>query len=91
MINLKDIYLKLKEYEGRYSLELPYYERCLIVDAIERLIPVKAIPNKNSLTGKQEYNYWVCPNCNQTFAGMLDYCYHCGQALNWKESIYDNE
>ncbi len=80
MRDLKDIYLEMKKYEGQIEYVL-----------IERLIPAKAMPEINSLTGKKEYNYWVCPNCNQTFAGMFDYCYHCGQALDWKNSVYDKE
>ncbi len=85
MRDLKDVYLKLKEYDGRYSLEMYSYERTLIMDAIKRLLPAKAMPEINSLTGKKEYNYWVCPNCNQIVVGMLDYYYHCGQALDWKD------
>jgi len=92
MRDLKDVYLELKNLNViEESVKLGFYECKLLQDALEKLIPVKAMPDKNNLTDKQEYNYWVCPNCNQTFAGMIDYCYHCGQALNWKGSVYDNE
>lgn len=33
---------------------------------------------------KYSMNY-TCPSCRKDFSGtgIADYCYHCGQALDW--------
>lgn len=53
--------------------------------ALEKQIPKKPIPNeKDNIRLSLCYN---CPECGRTFSGtgIADYCYHCGQALDWSE------
>lgn len=53
--------------------------------ALEKQIPKKPILNeKNHIRFSLCYN---CPECGRTFSGtgIADYCYHCGQALDWND------
>ena len=56
--------------------------RC-IDEALEKQIPKKPIKSE-----RQEIRYTLeydCPTCGRSFTGtgFADYCYHCGQALDW--------
>lgn len=56
--------------------------RC-IDEALEKQIPKKPIKSD-----RQEIRYTLtydCPTCGRQFTGtgFADYCYHCGQALDW--------
>ena len=56
-----------------------------LTKAVERQIPKKPIPNeKYNIRFSLCYN---CPECGRTFSGtgIADYCYHCGQALDWSD------
>ena len=51
--------------------------------AIEKQIPKEPIQNR-----KEHIRYtsvYSCPSCGRGFAGtgIADYCYHCGQMLDW--------
>ena len=55
------------------------------INALEKQIPKKPIP-----TEEQHIRYsmsYVCPLCGHYFSGtgIANYCYHCGQALDWKD------
>ena len=55
----------------------------LAISALEKQIPKKPLKSD-----RQEIGYslnYDCPNCGYKFAGTgsVDYCYHCGQALDW--------
>ena len=53
--------------------------------ALEKQIPKKPIPNeKDNIRFSLCYN---CPECGRTFSGtgVANYCYHCGQALDWSD------
>lgn len=48
----------------------------------------KQIPQKPVRTDTQEIRYtdsYRCPSCGGGFTGtgIADYCYHCGQKLDW--------
>lgn len=48
----------------------------------------KQIPKKPIKMDTQEIRYtdsYRCPSCNGSFTGtgIADYCYHCGQKLEW--------
>lgn len=48
----------------------------------------KQIPQKPVKTDNDGYRYtdtYRCPACGRNFSGtgIADYCYHCGQALEW--------
>ena len=47
--------------------------------------------NSVRLADRQEIRYslaYDCPACGKKFTGtgIADYCYHCGQALDWSDS-----
>ncbi len=55
----------------------------------------KQIPKKPTLFKAQYTRYtmeYKCPSCKRVFIGMEigDYCYHCGQALDW-DVEYENK
>ena len=49
----------------------------------------KQIPKKPSVSEDQPVRYVItykCPDCGGKFTGTVsNYCYHCGQALDWSE------
>lgn len=54
-----------------------------ITKALQKQIPKKPIKDR-----KQEIRYtssYSCPSCGGGFTGtgIADYCYHCGQKLDW--------
>ena len=56
-----------------------------IDEALEKQIPKKPIKSD-----RQEIRYTLtydCPTCGRQFTGtgFADYCYHCGQALDWSD------
>lgn len=58
----------------------------LAISALEKQIPKKPIP-----TEEQNIRYvmnYTCPSCGKHFigTGIANYCYHCGQALDWRET-----
>ena len=55
----------------------------LAISALEKQVPKKPIKDR-----KQEIRYtssYSCPSCGDGFTGtgIADYCYHCGQKLDW--------
>lgn len=69
--------------------EIQQYRKIGTVDecraTVEKQIPKKPIKNR-----KQEIRYtsaYSCPNCGRSFTGtrIAEYCYHCGQKLDWSE------
>nr|DAD83086.1 MAG TPA: hydrogenase/urease nickel incorporation protein [Caudovirales sp. ct1Jx6] len=51
----------------------------------------KQIPQKPTPSEKQHIRYamcFTCPSCGRDFSGtgIADYCYHCGQALDWGDA-----
>lgn len=50
----------------------------------------KQIPKKPEVDQVQEIRFctvYKCPTCGGRFTGKIsDYCYHCGQKLEWEES-----
>lgn len=63
----------------------------LLDAAIKKQIPQKPVPAK-----KQHERYalcYECPSCHGNFAGtgIANYCYHCGQALDWEMEDGTNE
>lgn len=68
-------------------------EECAIA-ALEKQIPkkIEILGSADSVLGMREY---CCPNCGQLMAKLYDfeifvcvkgdYCYNCGQALDWND------
>ena len=76
------------------ALELCKNSRTVIPtnEILEYIIAVlkKQIPKKPVHIGGDGIRYtdlYRCPNCGQGFTGtgIADYCYHCGQKLDWSE------
>ena len=51
-------------------------------------VPMKPIPkNSHSMAGAGD-EWWECPNCGNNEIGccQFDYCYNCGQRLDWNDN-----
>ena len=57
-----------------------------IDEALEKQIAKKPIPTEEQNI-RFAMNY-TCPSCKKHFTGtgIADYCYHCGQALDWSDN-----
>ena len=57
----------------------------LAINALERQIPKK--PKKTESEGFRYADTYRCPLCGGNFSGtgIADYCYHCGQKLDWSD------
>ncbi len=76
--------------------ECDNYDRCdrtMVIDntrtaieALEKQLPKKPIKTTEE-TGIRYTDSYRCPNCggNFTGTGIADFCYHCGQRLDWSE------
>lgn len=55
------------------------------IKALEKQIPKKPVHIGGD--GIRYTDLYRCPNCGQGFTGtgIADYCYHCGQKLDWSE------
>lgn len=53
------------------------------IEALEKQIQKKPKPSDEQNI-RYAMNY-ICPACGKHFSGtgIADYCYHCGQALDW--------
>lgn len=56
----------------------------IIVEALEKQKPKK--PTKVDDGGIRYTDTYRCPNCEKAFTGtgIADYCYHCGQRIDWE-------
>lgn len=52
-------------------------------------------PRKPILSDKQNIRYvqmYECPNCGRGFTNnIMNYCYHCGQKLDWSDEMNGEE
>ena len=69
--------------DGAYEYTDFVEAKKVAISALERLIPKKLIPTEEQNI-RFAMNY-ICPSCKKHFTGtgIADYCYHCGQALDW--------
>ena len=85
----KELAKDLKEHIG-CGIEVPLYDEELevVVEALEKQIAKK--PKKIEIEGYRYTDTYRCPTCGGNFSGtgIADYCYHCGQKLDWSE--YDD-
>ena len=85
----KELAKDLKEHIG-CGIEVPLYDEELevVVEALEKQIAKK--PKKIEIEGYRYTDTYRCPRCGGNFSGtgIADYCYHCGQKLDWSE--YDD-
>lgn len=58
------------------------------IETLKELVD-KATPKKPIKDSVQDVYYltkYTCPTCGGKFTGTIsDYCYHCGQKLDWSE------
>lgn len=61
-----------------------YNSLTLAIDALEMRAPRKPIKTYESIIKYCEA--WKCPNCGLEWSGgIVDFCYRCGQAIDWSE------
>ena len=70
-----------------YKEQIPeYYEAMeMAINALEKQIAKK--PKKIKAEGYRYTDTYRCPLCGGNFSGtgIADYCYHCGQKLDWSD------
>ena len=71
------------------------YESREVYEAIRPFVE-KQIPKKPIKDRKQEIRYtssYSCPSCGGGFigTGIADYCYHCGQRMDWNVEEFEKE
>ena len=62
--------------------------------AVEKQIPQRAIPQTvktycasiGRANWRKGTTVYECPNCGTFISPMYDFCYKCGQALDWSET-----
>ena len=71
------------EIRALYNIPLKNME--LIINALEKQIPKK--PKKIEAEVFRYTDAYRCPLCCGNFygTGIADYCYHCGQKLDWSD------
>lgn len=74
----KELYNEYTEYKLLGTLEE-------VRDAVEKQRAKK--PKNVETEGYRYTDTYRCPTCGGNFSGtgIADYCYHCGQKLNWSE------
>lgn len=74
-----------KQDNEQLEQDIEVYETA--ISALEKQIPKKPIKT-NDETGIRYTDSYRCPNCGGAFAGtgIANFCYHCGQAIDWSDS-----
>ena len=82
----KELAKDLKEHIG-CGIEVPLYDEELevVVEALEKQIAKE--PKKIEIEGYRYTDTYKCPTCEGNFSGtgIADYCYHCGQKIDWRD------
>lgn len=78
----KDEYIEELEAEVEEYRAIGAPEECRA--AVEKQTAKK--PRKTESEGYRYTDTYRCPNCGGNFSGtgIADYCYHCGQKLDWR-------
>ena len=82
----KELAKDLKEHIG-CGIEVPLYDEELevVVEALEKQIAKDVIDITPSYSDTGVYR---CPKCKEIYTfkqGKPNYCYECGQRINWSE------
>lgn len=61
----------------------------MAIIALEKQKPMKPVQVEDD--GIRYTDSYRCPTCNRAFTGtgIADYCYHCGQKLEWDEPLVE--
>lgn len=91
MVMLANLYREIKRIGIRDVFVNPYGNAVLssgdsVTSALEKQIPKK--PQKSKEQRIRFTDSYICPFCggNFTGTGIADFCYHCGQALDWSDT-----
>ena len=84
-----DVLRHLRDFAENFCEEVMQYravgtpEECRA--AVEKQTAKK--PKKAVVEGYRFTDTYKCPNCGGNFSGtgIADYCYHCGQKLDWSD------
>ena len=90
---IKTIQVAIAEAEWEYPLDYSIAFETAI-ESLEKQAAKKPEPhtvdvekikigNANWCKGTTVYR---CPNCNDFISRIYDFCYHCGQALDWSDN-----
>lgn len=74
------------EFCQKAGISQEYYEvQALAIKALGKQVPMK--PVKVDDSGIRYTDTYRCPSCGGAFTGtgIANYCYHCGQALDWEK------
>lgn len=79
-VTIKEILARLAEYEDT-GLDPEQVQQLKELYTAEK--PIKTTDE----TGIRYTDSYRCPNCggNFTGTGVADFCYHCGQRLDWRD------
>lgn len=73
-------------YQNAHKIDL---EQAMFIGAkaLEKQIPKKPEREKAKQRVVRYTDSYICPSCGKGFTGtgIADFCYHCGQALDWSE------
>ena len=80
----------LREYIGNDCYTDEFQRSCEIaVKAIEKRIPQKSLHEDGTLSSCPYCGRSIYNDSEQAVNGEVEYCSHCGQAIDWKEG-WDN-
>lgn len=79
------------EFEWNRPLYVAAFE--VAIEAIEKQIPLRAIPltvkidcaSIGRAIWRKGTTVYECPKCSAFISPMYDFCFKCGQALDWSE------
>ncbi|MDO5540588.1 MAG: hypothetical protein Q4F83_11050 [Eubacteriales bacterium] len=82
ILRLKNTISALEELQQYRQIGTP--EQCR--EAVEKQQALRPIKEKESRI--RYTDGYICPKCGGGFAGtgIADYCYHCGQAIDWSDT-----
>lgn len=85
MNKYQESYNKLTSRVYKYDhIEDVYKDLEILGGLVDRATPKKPIKEKEQ--GLRYVTSYSCPNCHKIFLGAVaDYCFHCGQRLDWSE------
>lgn len=75
--------------EARAILPLEHicneFARQKALEALDKQIPKKPTPKIEGAYGSVSCDEAFCPTCSRYIHPYNDYCFHCGQALDWSD------
>lgn len=90
--NLIEMLAEISGYDDSLENETKFESINNGIDALEKQIPKELIKLPESEQYIRYTDTYRCPTCGGNFSGtgIADYCYHCGQRLDWGEQEGEN-